>query len=173
LVIDADELARDAVAPGSAGLREIAEHWPAVVQNGELDRPALAKIVFADPAQREVLNAIVHPLVRRLHFEREAGSGADTIVVHEVPLLFESGFAAVCDANVAVFAPRETRVARLLARGGLTRDDIEGRMAAQMDPDEVRARSDYVIENDGTLGQLRERVTALYGVLRNSAARPR
>jgi dephospho-CoA kinase len=165
LVIDADELARVAVAPGSQGLSEIAERWPAVVHDGELDRPALAKIVFADPPQREALNAIVHPIVRRLHFEREAGSRAERIVVHEVPLLFESGFAALCDANVAVFAPREARIARLLARGGLTRADIEDRMAAQLDPDEVRARSDYAIENDGTLEQLRERVTALYRAL--------
>jgi dephospho-CoA kinase len=165
LVIDADVLAREAVAPGSPGLERIAEHWPAVVHDGELDRPALAQIVFHNEGERAALNAIVHPLVRQLAFEREADGNPDQLVVHEIPLLYESGFAAFCDWNVVVIAPREVRIARLLARGGMTQDDIESRMAAQIHPEEARSRSDFAIENDGTLEQLRERTQAIYAAL--------
>jgi dephospho-CoA kinase len=164
-VVDSDLLAREAVAPGSPGLERIAEHWPGVVHDGTLDRPALAQIVFHDDAERAALNAIVHPLVRQLAFEREADGRPGQIVVHEIPLLYESGFASFCDWNVVVIAPQEVRVARLLARGGMTLDDIEHRMAAQIHPEEARSRSDFAIENDGTLEQLRERTGEVYSVL--------
>ena len=165
LVIDADVLAREAVAPGSPGLERIAEHWPAVVHDGALDRPALAQIVFRDDGERAALNAIVHPLVRQLAFEREAGGNPGQLVVHEIPLLYESGFASFCDWNVVVLAPREVRIERLLARGGMTRDDIERRMAAQIHPEEASSRSDFSIENDGSLEQLKERTQAIYAKL--------
>ncbi len=170
LVIDADELARDAVAPGTPGLAQIAEHWPRVVHDGGLDRPALAGIIFGDSNERAALNAIVHPIVRRLGFEREVAAGSDQIVVHEIPLLFEAGFSAFCDANVVVLAPLEVRVARLLARGGLSREEIEARMAAQIDPELARERADYALLNDGSLADLRSRTEALYQTLRNSGA---
>jgi len=164
-VVDSDVLAREAVAPGSAGLDKIAEHWPAVVHDGALDRPALAQIVFHDDRERAALNAIVHPLVRQLAFEREAGGKPGQLVVHEIPLLYESGFAAFCDWNVVVIAPLEVRVARLVARGGMNLDDIEHRIAAQIHPEEARSRSDFAIENDGSLEQLRERTERVYAAL--------
>jgi dephospho-CoA kinase len=165
LVIDSDVLAREAVAPGSPGLEKIAEHWPAVVHDGALDRPALAQIVFHDDGERAALNAIVHPLVRQLAFEREAGGKPGQLVVHEIPLLYESGFASFCDWNVVVIAPLEVRIERLLARGGMSLDDIEHRIAAQIHPEEARSRSDFAIENDGTLAQLRQRTEAVYSGL--------
>jgi dephospho-CoA kinase len=163
-IIDGDVLARDVVAPGSAGLREIAQRWPHVIgPGGELDRPALAAIVFADDAARRELNAIVHPRVRELAAvrEREAPQG---IVVHVVPLLFEGDFWRTCERTVLVTAPRDVRIERVLVRGG-EREDVERRMAAQIDPLLARARADYIIENDGDLEQLRERSRAVYDAL--------
>src|SRR5580704_434423 len=89
LVIDADELAREAVAAGSPGFERVVARWPGVrAPDGTLDRAALAAIVFADPGERVALNAILHPVVRALAATREAAAGEDQIVVHEVPLLF-------------------------------------------------------------------------------------
>ena len=167
LVIDADEMARLAVAPDSEGLADIRKRWPQVVSDdGTLDRTALAALSFNDEATREALNAIVHPIVRKLAAEREAQAKPNQIVVHDVPLLFESGFSKECDANVVVVAPLEVRVERVQARSNLSRDKIERRIAAQMDPAEARKLADYVIENDGSLEHLRERTKAVYHALR-------
>jgi dephospho-CoA kinase len=166
LVIDADEMARRAVAPGSEGLAQIRKRWPQVVSDdGTLDRTGLAALTFNDEATREALNAIVHPIVRKLAAEREAQGKPNQIVVHDVPLLFESGFSRECDANVVVVAPLEVRVERVQARSNLSRDKIERRIAAQMDPAEARKIADYVIENDGSLEHLRERTKAVYHAL--------
>ena len=162
-VIDADALAREALAPGSPGLALVAARCPGVLQgDGSLDRPALARAIFADPPLREAVNGIVHPIVRRLGREREALAAPDQIVVHEVPLLFEAGFYRQCDANVLVIAQRELRIARAMARTGLSRDEIERRMAAQIDPARARELADLVIENDGDLAALQTAVRAVY-----------
>jgi dephospho-CoA kinase len=167
LVIDADEMARLAVAPGSDGLAEISKRWPDVIaEDGTLDRAAMAALSFNDEATREALNAIVHPIVRQLAAEREAKAKPSQIVVHDVPLLFESGFSKECDANVVVVAPLEIRLERVQARSNLSRDKIERRIQAQMDPNQARRLSDYVIENDGSLEHLRERTRAVYDALR-------
>jgi len=166
LTIDADELARLAVTPGSAGLEQIRALWPQVVRaDGTLDRPALAALAFNEPAERERLNGIVHPIVRRLGAEREASAEANQIVVHEVPLLFETGFAERCDATIVVVAPAEVRIARAAARSGLSREEIERRMATQIDPGEARKRADFIIDNAGTLGDLRARTGHVYRAL--------
>jgi dephospho-CoA kinase len=171
LVIDADAMARLALAPGSRGLAAIAERWPTTLRDGALDRAALSAIVFEAPAELSALNAIVHPEVRRLSAEREASAGADRIVVHDVPLLFESGFSKMCDANVLVVADVETRIARVEARSGFARDEIERRIAAQIAVDRARALADYVIENDGTLDDLARRAADVYEHLRALAPR--
>ena len=166
LVIDADEMARRAVEPGSEGLAAIALRWPRVLRSdGTLDRAALAAAAFADPRELAELNAIVHPLVRRLGEEREAAAAADQIVVHEVPLLFETGFYRRCRANVLVVAPLEARVARVMARSGLGRAEVERRMRAQIDPEHARELADYAIENGGTLAELRARAAGVYRAL--------
>ncbi len=164
-VIDADVLAREAVAPGSAGLREIAARWPqAIGAGGALDRPALAAIVFADEDARAALNAITHPRVRARadELEREAPDG---LVVHVVPLLFEGDFWRRCEKTVVVVAPDEVRIARVIARDAVERHDVERRMAAQIDPALARRRADYVVENDGDLGALRERSLRVHEAL--------
>jgi dephospho-CoA kinase len=169
-IIDADVLARVVVAPGTDGLREIAAVWPQAIRaDGALDRAALARIVFEDPAARERLNAITHPRVREraAAMEREASGG---IVVHVVPLLFEGDFWRTCDRTVVVTAPPEVRVARVVARDGVDAEAVERRMAAQIDPTLARARADYAIENDGDLEHLRARSGEVYERLRRDLA---
>ncbi len=161
-MIDSDLLAREAVAPNSDGLRAIARSWPGVVRGGTLDRAALAEIVFNDPSAREALNAIVHPFVRQLAAERESHARGDQIVVHMVPLLFETGYAAVCDATIVVIAPDALRMERVKKRNLWSEEQIRSRMAAQIDPHEARARARYVIENNGDMNLLRERTKAVY-----------
>lgn len=163
LVIDADLLAREAVARGSAGLARIAERFPHVVDpSGALDRPALAAIVFADAGARDAVNAIVHPYVRERSLEREGDAEADQIVVHDVPLLFEAGFYRACDANVVVVADEETRVERIVARSGLEPEAIRRRMRAQIDPFRARELADYTIVNNGTLLELLRETREVY-----------
>ena len=164
-VIDADALAREAVAPGSGGLREIGALWPATIgADGALDRAALAAVVFADDDARARLNAITHPRVRARAAELEADA-PDGLVVHVVPLLFEGDFWRSCDKTVVVIAPAALRVARVVARDATEPDAVERRMAAQIDPALARARADYVIENDGDLGGLRERSAEVHAAL--------
>jgi len=163
LVIDADALAREAVAPGTPGFARIAARWPEVVgASGELDRAALGAIVFRDGGARDELNAIVHPEVRRLGAEREAAAGPEQIVIHDVPLLFEGRLYQTCDANVLVVADAETRVGRVVARSGLDPEDVRRRMAAQIDPERARELADYVIDNDSTIAALRDAVREVF-----------
>jgi len=159
LVIDADALARDAVAQGSPGLAAIRARWPqAIDAAGNLDRAKMARIVFHDSGARDELNAIVHPEVRRLGAEREALAGPEQIVIHDVPLLFEAGFYRMCDANVLVVADKETRIARIEDRSGFSRDETLRRMAAQIDPERARELADYILDNDGTIAALHDAV---------------
>ncbi len=171
-VIDADVLAREVVAAGSAGLREIAARWPeAIGTGGALDRAAMAGIVFADADARAQLNAITHPRVRARAAELEL-EAPDGLVVHAIPLLFEGDFWRSCDRTVLVAAPPEVRIARVVARDAAERAAVERRMAAQIDPALARARADYVIENDGDLDALRERSLQVYdALLRDLAAK--
>jgi dephospho-CoA kinase len=167
VIIDADQLARDAVAPGTPGLRAIAERWPAVMQaDGTLDRPALAHIIFNADAQREALNGIIHPRVRALAAALEANAPAGSIAVHVIPLLFEGEYWKSCDATVAVIAPDDARVSRVVARDGINAEGVLARMRAQIDPADARKRATYVIENDGDLGTLRTRAYAVYDALK-------
>ncbi len=161
-IIDTDVLAREAVAPHSDGLMAIARVWPSVVRDGALDRTALAEIVFSDPQARERLNSIVHPFVRRLAQEREKHARPGQVTVHVVPLLFETGYVALVDKSVLVISPLEERIARVVQRDRVDEEHVRARVATQIDPEEARKRADYVIENDGNLGHLRERTNAVY-----------
>ena len=134
-----------------------------------LNRAALAEIVFRDATARERLNAIVHPFVRQLAIEKEENAKPGQLIVHVVPLLFETDYAKRCDATVVVIAPEELRVRRVLERDRWSEEQIRARMSAQIDPNDARARATYVIENDGDLTHLRERTTAVFERLRSSA----
>jgi dephospho-CoA kinase len=159
VVIDADRIARQVVEPGTPGLAAVAEAFgPGVLTpDGSLDRPALAAIVFADPAAREKLDGIVHPLVRSRAAELAAAAPEDAVVVHDVPLLVETGQAGSYDLVLVVQADPDTRIDRLVRRG-LTEEDARARIAAQASDEQRRAVADVVLENDGTPEDLAEQV---------------
>ncbi len=169
-IIDSDLLAREATAPGSRGLSEIALRWPSVIAaDGSLDRAALASIVFNNEKELATLNGIVHPRVRALAKARETEAPAGGLVVHVIPLLFEGEYWRMCDVNVAVVAPDEARIARVMQRDGVDRARVLERMRAQIDPSEARRRATYTIDNDGDLATLRTRANVVYDVLERAA----
>lgn len=159
VVVDADVIAREVVQPGTPGLAAIVEAFGDGVlgDDGSLDRPALAAVVFADPDARVRLDAIVHPLVRARSREILAGLAPDAVVVNDVPLLVETGQAGSYDVVLVVQADAETRVARLVQRG-LTASDAKARMAAQASDEERRAVADVVLDNSGTPDELAAQV---------------
>lgn len=173
VVIDADLLAREVVAPGTEGLAEIrAAFGPGVLTaDGELDRAAMGAIVFADEARRRVLESIIHPRVRARGAEIEAAAPAGAIVVHDIPLLAETGQASAFDAVVVVDTPTEVQRDRLVRLRGMAPEDAEARIAAQAGRDERRAIATYVVENTGTLEDLRQRVAEVFEKLRACAGR--
>jgi dephospho-CoA kinase len=161
-VIDADLLAREAVAPGSSGLAAIAARFgPRVIgAGGALDRAALRKIVFSNAADRAALDAIVHPAVKSrrdslLAEERKRGS---RVVVCDIPLLFETKLDHDVDVIILVDAPRNLQLERIERDRGLTRAEALAMLDAQQPAEGKRARADYVIDNDGTLEALHSRV---------------
>jgi len=174
VVIDADALAREAVAPGSEGLRAIlAAFGPSILTaGGELDRPAMGAIVFADEEARRTLESIVHPRVRQRGAELEADADPDAVVVHDIPLLAETGQAASFDAVVVVDVPVETQVERMVSQRGMTREEAQARIAAQATREERRSVATHVIDNTGTFEDLRERVTEVFDELVAATARP-
>ncbi len=167
VVVDADLLAREVVAPGTAGLQEIVEAFgPRVLtEAGELDRPAMGRIVFADDEARRTLEAVIHPRVRERGAALEAAAGEDAIVVHDIPLLAETGQAAGFDAVIVVDVPRETQVERLVELRGMPPDDAEARVAAQATREQRRVIATYVVDNTGTKEDLRDRVTEVFAGL--------
>jgi dephospho-CoA kinase len=175
IVIDADLLAREAVALGSRGLAQIRERFGDAVltPDGSLDRAALGSLVFSDPSARADLNAIVHPEVQRLYRERLAtieSADPSAIVVYDVPLLVESRSAAEFAEVVVVHAPAEQRIERLVTIRGLDRASAQHRVDAQASDDERLAVADVVIDSSGTLERTLEQVDALWHRLR--AERP-
>jgi dephospho-CoA kinase len=174
-VIDADALAREAQAPGSAVLAAITGRFGADVlgQDGTLDRAALRAKVMGDDAALAALNAIVHPAVqqRRLELQQTARERGDAIVVNDIPLLFEVLDPAQFDAIVLVDAPVALRRTRLRALRGLSNQDADRMIAAQMPAGRKRVQSQHVIENDGTLADLEKNAKRIFAELRKRAAR--
>lgn len=173
-VIEADLLAREAVAPGSPGLRRVVEVFgPDVIDSeGRLDRAALREIVFRDPEARARLEAITHPEIARLREEEEArlaAAGVD-LVVNDVPLLFEVGMEDAFDVVVLVDAPEEVRLERLIRDRGLSEAEARRMIEAQMPSDLKRPKSDIVIENTGSLQELEARAEEVWQRLRERAA---
>ena len=171
-VIDADQLAREAVREHSPGLAAVAARFGAgiLLPTGGLDRPALRRRVMADADERAALNAIVHPIVARLTAEAEDEMDARgvPIVVHDIPLLFEVLDPALYDAVVLVDAPLAVRRARLAERG-LTGPEIDAQITAQMPAEGKRRRSHFVIENDGSLEALEAGTRRVWSELQQRA----
>jgi dephospho-CoA kinase len=158
-VVDADRIAREVVAPGTPGLAAVVEAFGASVltAEGALDRPALAAVVFADPAARARLDGIVHPLVRARAAELVAAAPPDAVVVQDVPLLVETGQAGSYDPVLVVEAALDSRVRRLVQRG-LPEPDARARIAAQATDEQRRAVADVVLDNSGTPEELEAQV---------------
>lgn len=154
-VLDADEQAR-LVTGEPETLERIEAAFPGTVKGGVLDRAALAAAAFSDPERTRVLNGIVHPRVRArmAALEAQAVANGATWIVQDIPLLFESGQEQNFDAVLLVDAPLEVRIERVMARSGLTREDILARDARQMPAPEKRKKATITLENDGDLEHL-------------------
>jgi len=172
-IIDADVLARRAVEPGSPALRAIVGRWGNGLLSGDgtLDRAALRRIVFENPAELEALNVIVHPEVRRLRDEEVAAARArgDRVVVCDIPLLYEQAMEHEFIQVILVDAPQDVRLERLMRDRGLSRDDAMLMIVAQMPAELKRARADFIVDNDGTREALEERVNEVWRSLERMA----
>jgi dephospho-CoA kinase len=173
VVIDADAIAREVVEPGTEGLAEVVEAFgpEVLLPDGTLDRPRLGEIVFADPELRGKLNEIIHPRVgaRMAELEREAGPAS--IVVHDVPLIAESGRTDAYDLVVVVDVPPRVQLDRLVRRRGMTREQAEARMAAQATREQRLAIADIVIDNSGSLAELDRQAGDLWSELRRRSVK--
>lgn len=172
LVLDADTISREAVKKGADGLNKIAEVFGKEVidANGELDRKALAGIVFSDESKRLILNGIIHPQVLKALKERTHGEKAlnpDRMIVWDVPLLIEVGWVEYVDSVWLVTALEQTRINRITARDGCTIKQAQSRICAQMSEEEKARFSNEIIDNGGSLEQLYQRVDALYSEYSN------
>ncbi len=174
--IDADQLARDAVAPGTPGLAQVAHHFGAeqvIRDDGSLDRAALGAIVFADAAALSALNGIVHPEVQRL-FTEAVGVARDAnpagVIVYEIPLLVEAARELPFDLVVVAEAPPETRIARMVEHRGMTVEDARNRIANQASDAERRAIADVIIDTSGSEADTIAQVDALWQRLTSAPA---
>jgi dephospho-CoA kinase len=173
VIIDADKIAREVVEPGTPGLAAVVAEFgeDVLLPSGALDREKVGRIVFADPDRLAALNAIVHPLVGERMQELMDAAPGGAVVVYDVPLLAENGLAPMYDEVVVVDAPEETQLDRLTSRRGMTEEDARARMANQASRAERRAVATHVIDNSGTLDDLKAQVDALWEALTERAAR--
>jgi dephospho-CoA kinase len=170
VVIDADVLAREVVAPGTDGLAAVVEEFgPDVLTvDGSLDRPRLGALVFADPERRKALEAIIHPRVRARAAEIEAEAPAGAVVVHDIPLLAETGQAGSFDAVIVVDVPPDVQVDRMVRIRGMSEDEARARIAAQAGREERLAVATYVVDNTGSVDELRAVVEEVYRTIESS-----
>jgi dephospho-CoA kinase len=172
LILDADDFARRAVQPGTAGYARVVEAFgrDITAPGGEIDRERLAQVVFADPEARRSLESIIHPEVARLFSEVvDAYRDTDRIVVYVVPLLVERSLQEAFDVVVVVSADPELRVARLVAGRGMAKEDVRGRISAQLSDEERERAGDIVIRNEGSLEDLGRVVADLWRDLQGRA----
>lgn len=171
VVIDADQVARQVVAPGTPGLAQVvAEFGEGVLgPDGSLDRERLGELVFADAALRAKLNAIVHPLVGARMRELEEAAGETAIVVHDIPLLAENHLADGFDEVVVVDAAPRVQAKRLVAERGMTPEQAEARMAVQASREDRLAIATIVVDNSGSLAELDREAAELWAELRRRA----
>lgn len=164
VVIDADRIAREVVEPGTPGLAAVVKEFGEDVlhPDGSLNREKVGSIVFSDKERLAALNAIVHPLVGERMQELMDAAPDDAVVVYDVPLLAENGLAGAYEVVVVVDAPVETQIERLTGRRGMSEDDARARIAAQASREERRAIATHVIDNSGSLDDLKAQVDALW-----------
>jgi dephospho-CoA kinase len=167
VVIDADALAREVVAKGTPGLAAVVAEFGAdlLTPDGDLDRAAMGTLVFADESARRRLEAIVHPLVFERIVDLETHAPEGSVIVHDIPLLAESGRADTFDAVIVVEAPEHVQVDRMIRDRGWTDADARARIAAQATAEDRRAIATYLIENTGSVEELRSHVEKVYAEL--------
>ncbi|MBQ7249588.1 MAG: dephospho-CoA kinase [Deltaproteobacteria bacterium] len=168
VVVDADQLAREAVAPGTSGLKQLVARFGTdiLLADGALDRSKLREIIFHDDAARAEVNAITPAAIRKLAEQRLAHLRQKaSLVVYESPLLFEAGAEGRVDRVLAVVAPEGERLKRLLARPGMTPELAAAMTAAQLPQEEKAARANYVLDTGGTLEEVAAKVGRLWEVL--------
>lgn len=164
-VLDADEIAREVVEPGTPALEDISRRFPGVIgPDGRLDRARLGERIFQDPGERAALNAIVHPRIHQSVLEKTQALAARGVelVIYDAPLLIENRLHEGMDGVILVDAPPELQIARLKARNRLTRTQAEERLAAQLPMAEKRRHATWVIDNSGDPAKTREQVEALW-----------
>ena len=165
-VVDADLVAREVVEPGTPGLRRVVEEFgPEVLrEDGTLDRPRLGTLVFADPAKLQRLNAIVHPLIgeRTAELVAQAEAAGAEVLVHDVPLLVESGLTQAYEVVVVVAADPRTQLRRLVQNRGMSEQEAQQRIDAQAPLGDKLAAATHVIWNDGSLQDLADQVDRLW-----------
>ncbi|MFI1680127.1 dephospho-CoA kinase [Streptomyces sp. NPDC020607] len=171
VLIDADKIAREVVEPGTPGLAAVVEAFgtDVLAPDGSLDRPKLGAVVFTDAEKLAALNAIVHPLVGARSAELEQAASDDAVVVHDVPLLTENGLAPLYDLVIVVDASPETQLDRLVRLRGMSEEDARARMAAQATREKRLEIADIVIDNDGPLEGLPERIGEVWADLERRA----
>lgn len=164
VVVDGDVISREVVAPGTHGLAQLVEHFGdgILLDDGALNRPALAAIAFSDEDRRLKLNGIVHPLVARRRSELIAAAAEDAVIVEDIPLLVESHMAPMFPLVVVVHADPEVRLRRLIEYRGFSEDDAKARIAAQATDEERRLVADIWLDNSGSEGELVERARELW-----------
>ena len=175
IVLDADELAHRVIAPGTPGHEKVVERFgPNVLApGGDVDREALASIVFADAAARRDLEAIVHPEVRRMFAEEaERYRDTDKVVVLSAPLIVETGMYSVFEVLMIVSTRIETQVERLVRERGMSEESVRARIAAQLPLEAAAEVADVIVDNEGTLEELEGQVDRVWGDLQARARRP-
>ncbi len=168
VLIDADEIAREVVEPGTPAWSKIVEHFGSdiLLSDRRVDRPALAAIVFKDPAKLALLNEITHPeVMRRIADRMEELKGTDQVVIVDVPLLAEVGASDMFDLIVVVTASQDAQIERMHAARGMDPESARARIASQLPMDERAAIADVLIGNDGTLDELASEVGKLWELL--------
>ena len=162
VVVDADQLARQAVAKNSEGFKQVVKTFGTKVLNseGDLDRSRLGKLVFSDPNYREKLEKIIHPIVRHLALAEKARLESQGVerAFYDVPLLFEKNLESLFDQVLLVYAPEKLQIERMRARDGFSEPEARKRLAAQVPIEEKRSRATQVIDNSGSLEELEAQV---------------
>ncbi len=174
-VVDADQLARQVVAPQGPALSQLQRQFGSEIltSEGNLDRGALASIVFSDPGARARLESIVHPLVGQAaeaEFQRLAKEGHE-LVCYEIPLLFETEQAHRYRPVVVVHVPFEAQIVRTVARDGMSEEEARSRIEAQLDLGDKAQRADYVIDNTGTLEETKKQALNVLSKIRKETSR--
>lgn len=173
IVVDADDLARQSLEPGTRAFQQVCDLFgdEVVAPSGELDRGALAERVFGDEEARRTLESITHPEVFRMLAETvEAHRGTDDVVVFDAPLIIETGFHEACDVVVVVTAQAEQQIKRVARSRGMSEEQARARIAAQIPAEQREALADVVIRNDGHMVSLERHVEALWADLQRRGA---